>query len=424
MPQKAINADFHHLFHLKFDKEMAEVGFYQLFFYLGRNLVVLSLAYHMYVNLNYDLWQICFYFCLGQFMFFAMAPFVGAAIQRLGLKHSIAARPLGLFVFWLALPYVLVIDFWQSMLYMIPLFFIRGYCGGMSLLSYDIFLSHHLNKQNRGKSLALLQIAIMASTVLAPIIGGFITAWAGFVWTTYAGLFFFGISGCVLLLTPDEKFKFPYTISEFIHDTRTVIPKPLAYAEFGRVFFDAVIYLIWPIFLVVAVSDISKIGLLAGLSSGVAMGIAYWMGKQMDKKGAGKVNVAIRRGAYRSMLLNFVRGVWWEPVTLGIIDSVNKINDQTIKVPYDMQFYKWINEKNTLERSHARLFLDQGIYLLAFALGVLAFYYCTNTTAVFIACFLLGAMSLWFTQQISEVGEEVEIVRSETKRVIKKKSKR
>lgn len=419
MPHRAINADLQHLFHLKFDKEMAEVGFFQLFFYLARNLVVLSLAYYMYVELEYLLWQICVYFVIGQIMFFLGAPFAGTIIQKLGIKHSIALRPLGLSIFWLGLPFVLSADFYTSMVFMLPLFLVRGIGGTVSVLAYDIFLSHHLNKENRGQSLALLQIAIMAASVLAPIIGGFVTAYAGFIWTTYIGLFFFMVSGVLLLLTPDEKFVFPYSIREFITDTKTVIPKSLAQAEFGRVFFDSVIYLIWPMFLVVAVSDISEIGLLAGVSSGFAMGLAYWVGKRLDKS-QGKEGVTIRHGAYRSMLLNFIRGVWWEPITLGLIDSINKINDQTIKVPYDMQFYKWINEKDTLERSHARLLLAQGIYLLAFILGALAFYFFKQENLVFIACFFLGAISLWWTQRISEVGRVVIQVESEAGSVLEK----
>lgn len=423
MPHRAINSDFQSLFHLKFDKEMAEVGFFQLFFYLGRNLVVLSLAYHMFVNLEYAIWQICFYYMVGQLMFFVVSPFVGLVIQKIGLKHAIALRPAALCIFWLALPYVLVQDFWLSILCMLPFFLIRGLGGTTSVLAYDIFLSHHLNRKNKGKSLALLQIAIMASTVLAPIIGGFVTAYAGFIWTTYIGLVFFIIAGIVLMLTPDEKFKCPYSVKKFLKDTPAVIPAPLAYAEFGRVTFDSVIYLIWPVFLVVAIGDISKIGLLAGASSGVAMIVAYWIGKQMDKGGT-KTDVALRHGAYRSMLLNFIRGVWWEPITLGLVDSINKINDQTIKVPYDMQFYKWINEKDTLERAHARLFYDQGIYLLIFAFGAMAFYaFPQNQTLIFIACFLFGSMSLWFTQRISEVGRTVLDVELDTERVVKEKEK-
>lgn len=420
MPHRAVNSDFHHLFHLKFDKEMAEVGFYQLFFYLGRNLVVLSLAYHMYVNLGYAVWQICFYFMLGQLFWFVCSPFVGGAIEKVGLKHSIATRPVALCVFWGMIPYVLTTDFWGSMTLMLPLFFLRAFGGGMSLLSYDIFLSHHLNRKNKGKSLALLQIAIMASSVAAPIIGGFITEYFGFVWTTYVGLGFFMASAAMLMLTPDEKFNFPYTAKKFLKDTRTIVPPSLAYAEFGRVSFDSVIYLIWPIFLIIAVGDMSKIGLLAGASSGLAMIVAYWMGKKMDS-GVQKTEVALRRGAYRSMLLNFVRGVWWEPLTLGIIDSINKVNDQTIKVPYDMQFYKWINETNTLERAHARLFLNQGTYLLVFALATLAFYAKQDDfTLIFILCFVLGSLCLWFTQRISDIDSEVKVVKKKTKRVIKK----
>lgn len=420
MPHRAINADFHNLFHLKFDKEMLEVGLFQLFFYLGRNLVVLSLAYHMYANLNYELWQIVVYFLTGQLFFVLAGPFCGEMVRLMGVKHAIASRAFSLCVFWACLPYVLSENFNQTLLMMIPLFFLRGWGGANSVMAYDVFLSHHLNKKNRGKSLALLQIAIMVGTVVAPILGGVVTDQFGFVYTTYIGLFFFALSGVMLLLTPDEKFKFPYSPAKFLKDIPKETPKPLFQAEFGRVFFDGVMYVAWPLFLILVMKDMTSIGMVAGISSGVAMIVAYWVGKKMDNADA-KPQKALRHGAYRSMGLNLVRGLWWEPITIGIIDSLNKVNDQTIKVPYDMQFYKWMHETNTLERAHIRLFISQLIYLVTFLIIAGLLYFVSAPTVVFVTIFVLASASLWWTQKISEVGRTVIGVEVDTQSVIQQK---
>ena len=421
MPNRAVNADFQNLFQLKFDKEMLEVGLFQLFFYLGRNLVVLSLAYHMYVNLSYELWQVAAYFLVGQIFWVLPVPIVGPIIKRIGVKHAIASRAFALCVYWLVLPLLLTENFAQTMIWLLPLFFIRGLFGATSNMAYDVFLSHHLNKKSRGQSLAYLQIAIMVGTILAPILGGIITDQFGFVYTTYIGLGFFLLAGGVLLLTPDEKFNFPYSPQKFILDLPKETPKPLLQAEFGRVFFDGVMYVAWPLFLIIVLTNMTSIGLVAGVSSGVAMAVAFWIGKKMDsgKKGPEKT---LRQGAYRSIILNFIRGVWWEPLTIGIIDSLNKVNDQTMKVPYDMQFYKWIHAGNTLERAHIRLFLAQNVYLFTFAVVAFLLYLVSSVSVVFILVFVLASMSLWWTQKISEVGRTVLEVELETEAVMGEKN--
>ena len=421
MSQRAINADFQNLFHLKFDKEMLEVGLFQLFFYLGRNLVVLSLAYHMFINLNYELWQVAAYFLIGQIFWVLPVPVVGPIIKLIGVKHAIASRAFALFVYWLLVPLVLTTDFSQTMLWLIPLFVIRGLFGATSNMAYDVFLSHHLNKQSRGKSLAYLQIAIMVGTILAPILGGIITDQFGFIYTTYIGLGFFLLAGGVLLLTPDEKFNFPYTPQKFILDLRKETPKALLQAEFGRVFFDGVMFVAWPLFLIIVLTNMTSIGLVAGLSSGVAMAVAFWIGRKMDTGTKGPEST-LRHGAYRSVVLNFIRGVWWEPFTIGIIDSLNKVNDQTMKVPYDMQFYKWIHSGNTLERAHIRLFLAQTVYFFTFGIVTLLLFLIDSQSLVFILVFVLASMSLWWTQKISEIGRTVLEVELETEAVIVEKN--
>jgi len=168
-------------------------------------------------------------------------------------------------------------------------------------------------------------------------------------------------------------------------------------------------------------TNMTSIGLVAGLSSGVAMAVAFWIGRKMDTGTKGPEST-LRHGAYRSVVLNFIRGVWWEPFTIGIIDSLNKVNDQTMKVPYDMQFYKWIHSGNTLERAHIRLFLAQTVYFFTFGIVTLLLFLIDSQSLVFIFVFVLASMSLWWTQKISEIGRTVLEVELETEAVIVEKN--
>ena len=401
--QKAPNADFHHLFHTNLDRDMLEICVFQLSYNIARNLAVLSLVYHMYANLAYNAWQICFYFFAGYVCFAIMSFFSAKVIERIGLKHTIGLRALTVAIYFIALIFFLTTNFWLSILLIIPFNAIRAFGTTASQVAYDTYLSHHLTKKNRGEALAWLQIAIMVSTVLAPIIGGFLTKYYGFNITIMVACVFFAISYGVLLLTPDEKFELPYKLKAVAYDTFHNTPKALYAAEIGRTFFDSVLFLIWPLFLVLVIGDIAEIGMIAGLSSGVAMGIAFWVGKQIDKSD-GSLSTIVKHGAWRSSVINLVRGLWWEPLSLGIVDAISKINDQTIKLPYDVEFYRWVKEKNSLERTHIRQILFQNIYAIAFLIYFLIFLAFPEAPAwIFFVIFVSSAMGLMLCTQISKV---------------------
>ena len=248
-----------------------------------------------------------------------------------------------------------------------------------------------------------MHIAIMVSTVLAPIVGGFVTKYFGFNWTIIiSSVLFFG-AFLILLCTPDEKFKLPYTLKAVAYDTLHNTPKSLYLAEIGRTFFDSVLFLIWPLFLVLVIGDIAEIGVIAGLSSGVAMAVAFWVGKKIDKS-SGASAAIVKHGAWRSTFINLVRGLWWEPLSLGIIDAVSKINDQTIKLPYDVEFYKWVKAKNSLERSHIRQILFQVIWFLFIVLYTAIFFIFPTAPAwLFFMIFVGSALTLTLCSNIAKV---------------------
>lgn len=400
---KAPNADFHHLFHTNLDREMVEVCVYQLLFFMARNLAVLSLVFYMYVELNYSAWQVCAYFAIAQ-LFFAFSAFFSAKIiEHIGVKHTMGIRPLMVGLYYIAVVLFMTENFWMSMLLLAPFNFLRSIAATSSQVAYDVFLSHHLTKENRGEALAWLQIAIMISTVTAPIIGGIVTKFLGFDWTIWIATVFFIASFVVLLLTPDQKFKLPYSLRAVFRDTFKNTPHSLYAAEVGRTFFDTVLFVIWPLFLVLVIGDIAEIGLIAGLSSGIAMMVAFWVGRKIDSQ-SGSAAKIVRHGAWRSTFINLVRGLWWEPISLGLADAISKINDQTIKLPYDVEFYRWVNEKNSLERTHIRQILFQLLFL-GFLSSFTFIFLVFNTAPgwVFVLIFVSAALTLTLCSNITKL---------------------
>jgi hypothetical protein len=135
------------------------------------------------------------------------------------------------------------------------------------------------------------------------------------------------------------------------------------------------------------------------------MAATFIIGKKIDKFG---VNIrSFRFGTYRSTLLNFLRGMVWDPIVLAIIDSLHKINMGALKVPYSMQIFKWLHKEDTFERAHIRWMVAENIYMVAILIFTLLFYFFANDfRMVFTGIFAIGSLTMLLTQVVSKFNEE------------------
>ncbi len=402
---RSLNSGFHHLFNCHIDKEFLEVAISSLLFYMAKNLISLALPFYLYTTLQYSLSEVFLFFVFWQISFVFVMPFVGIIISKIGLKHSMATRRLWDAVFYLVLPFLLTGDFWGDIYKMMPFFFLRACFSSASEISYDIFLTHHVTRESKGKMLAWVQIGIMGGAILSPILGGVITKYWGFTWASVLAFLLFLVSGGILFLTADEKFKVPYTPKKLILDTLKKTPKNLFFAEFGRVFFDSVMWLVWPMFLVITLKDVVSMGILVGASSGMAMIVAFTVGKKIDaNQGKGISKKILHNGAIRSLIFNFARGVVFYPPAIGVFDACNKVNDQTMKVPYDIGVYKWLCRRRTFEKAHIRWFIAENTYTISTIIFATSFYFFADfSKQLFIIFFIAGAFLLLLMQKISKL---------------------
>ncbi|MCF7905797.1 MFS transporter [Candidatus Gracilibacteria bacterium] len=387
------------------DKEIVEVSFFQFFANLGRNIIMLVLPFYLYRVVGYEMWQICMFFLFWQLGFTVTIPFAGEFLTRFGLKHSMALRSIGVSMFWVAISFFIRGDFWSDMLFMIPFFLLNAYAKAVSEIAYDIFLSYYLSRGSGGKTIAWMQIAIMTAVIIAPLAGGLLMKSYGFSWVAYTTAFFYLLSGVVLLLTPDHKFHVSYTPTRLLADTFKKTDKTLIIAEFGRVFFDAVLWVVWPIFLLLVLKNVVSIGAVVAISSLLSMIASLIIGKKIDKLGINPRS--FRFGAYRSTFLNFLRGVVWDPIALAIIDALHKINFGVMKVPYTVQIYKWLHKQDTFERAHIRWMIAENIYMIAILIFTgLFFLFADNFKMVFAGIFAVGSVTMLLTQVVSKFTDD------------------
>jgi len=406
---KSITSGFEHLFHLAIDKEILELGVFQLAMQLGRDLMAISIVFFMFSTLHYEIWQILFFFFLRQIPFFVMHPFITKFIEKTGIKHSISTKSFFSLIFYLILPLLLTENFELSMMVLMPVFIIRAFFQDTSNVAYDIFIAKHMNQKKQGGAMAWMQIAIMAGAVIAPIAGAIVTSFFGFDYVTYLGAFIMFIGGIVLLATPDEKFTVPYTPQKLVRDTFSRNSKYFIRAEFGRIFFDSILWILWPLFLIVTLGSLMSTGLVIGMASGAAMIVAFFVGKKLDNS-KNKIKI-LKKGVYRSTILNFLRAVWLDPLVLSAIDALDRINSQTVKVPYNVEYYKWLHAKDTFERAHMARFMAELFYTATLFLFFTLFWilrdYHEPPNWIFMIIFSLGSIMMILTTQIGKVNREV-----------------
>jgi MFS family permease len=257
-----------------------------------------------------------------------------------------------------------------------------------------------LNKGNPGKIIAWFTILMIVAGLLSPIIGVIISQYFGFQWTTIFGVLFFLIAWIPLILTKDSKIDIIYTPKKIVKDTLLNTPKILFQAEFGFSFFDGVMWVIWPLFLIIVLDGVIQTAILISISSIISIVISYFLGNVSNEK---KEQEIIKIGSYTGFLINTLRPLWIEPITLSVFDSLHKISFNSAKISYEKFLYKWI-EKNPIERSCIRQWIVQFNYFISVLFGALMFYFLNfDEVLIFILIFMISALTLVFMTKITKL---------------------
>lgn len=397
---KTISSWFHfHFLHWSLD--ITEYYIFKTLSQIGKSLTNLFIPIYLLSELHYSLWQVTLYFVILQIFFPPTIAFAGEIIQKIGLKKSMAlSLPCFALYFW-GINF-LKGDFFADLVLIIVLLMVRGVSGGISNLANDIFMAKHVLKKIPGKMIAWLKIAMTVATLIAPFVGGLVTYFFGFDMLFYVAIGLMLLSGVPLFLTPDIHFRIQYRPSSLITFLLKKARPNYLWAEFGNVFTDTMMWILWPIFLFFALDNTAEMGSLVTISAIFSIIVSFFVGRKITEIDPQKM---IRRGVVGASFLFFCRPLFLHPVAIGVIDALYKIIDPIFRIPYDRAAYRLVMEhENIIKRANIKQFVAEIYYTLGtLILFLLTLFFDKSSKPFFITLFLFAALTMLLMMRMAYV---------------------
>lgn len=398
-----------HFSHFKYTwrPEIVEFYLYKFFRQIAFTLLSVFVPVYLYADVGYSIFEIMIFFVINQIFFMILIPFSGKVVEKIGVKHSIFLHLPSFAVFTYCLRF-LTGDFYNDLWIIFIILAIRAIPKTPMITAETIFISKHIlhNKKKEGSALAFLKIIMIITTLLAPLIGGVISHYFGFEAFFNAAIFILVLAALPLILTKDEYFNIRETPSQIMYFIFKKLPKNLRLAEMGRWMPDAIMWLLWPLFIYIILRDLSHIGILFTVSGIIAIIISYYVGKMVDTSSSKKLldkTVNVATGVF------FLRSVFPNPALLMITDAVNRIVNPILMIPYEKYYFDYIKSiKNIVEASVATNFILEfyftiGFIFFALYFGILEYLHISADYSSFIFLFVLFGFLILLMKNISKI---------------------
>ncbi len=264
--------------HFQFFKNKEFNYFYVAVFIMtfGESLINIFVPIYLF-SLGFKIYQILFFYFLVS-LYFLVFSYIGAKIvSKIGDKHAILLSTPFLILYYMGLIYI---NSNNLIFLLLPLLLSLR----MVLFNYGYHLNfiNHSQKTKRGQELATFGIIILLATVFAPYLGSII-ANVNFTIVFIISSILITIGTTPLFFSKDKFEKIDFTsIGVF----RKIFSKENKgnFISFSGYAIESIIgRTIWPIFLIIIVGTINKVGLLISASMLFSLLSFHFIGKLTDK---------------------------------------------------------------------------------------------------------------------------------------------
>ena len=405
------NKSIHSLFlKHKWNPEISEYYIYKVVREIAFSLISIFIPIFLYSELNYSIFQIILFFLINEFIFLIFIPFSGKIIEKIGIKHSMLIHIPGMIIYTYGLRF-LSGDFIADLGLIVLLLIFRVAPKAPLTSAEQIFIAKNIlnHKGHEGSSLARIKILLIITSLVSPLFGGAITYYFGFDMFFNFAIFFMGIAMIPLLLTKDQYFHSTQSSKDVLKYIFKTIPKNFHIAEGARWGIDSLMWIVWPIFLFLVVENTLDLGVLVSVSGVISIVASYYVGKKIDKK---LTKEFLSKMTKVSTSLFFLRSVFPSQVLIVIFDSINRIVEPVLFLPYEKYFYKFFkSNKNILEIAIASNMICELYYFVSFIFlaiyfGTLEFLKIEVGYLAFVVLFIIyGFLTLLLTK-ISELSND------------------
>ncbi len=305
------------------------------------------------------------------------------------------------------------VDFWSALPFLAIVFIVRGLGKAFLNFGHEVFMLKVATRKSGGKVVSWFRICMIFASVITPAVMGMTAHVFGFQVAFLALATLAAMSMIPLLLIPNHQFKIKYHPKGLVPLMRTRIKKRYVFAEVGRSFADGVLFVMWPVFVFLAVENVKDVGLITSASAFLSIIVAYLIGRMLQEKKQKKSDSVFRIGVRLSAFMYILRSAFPTPLLLTIVDACNRICESVVQVNYETRCYRYLkslSDQDKIEIAHVRCLMIEFIYILSlFYMMTIVLLFQTPTTAMFVTVFTLSAITILLMTQIMAVRYPVPI---------------
>jgi len=352
---------------------------------IAESMISIFVPIYLY-SLGYSITWIILFFLISRIggALFAL-PASKIAANR-GPAWSIALSTPFLIVYYIGL---LALPQWPGLFLVLPLVIT-----GRALLynfGFDIIFLFSSHEKRMGRELSTLSIVSIMASVISPFAAGVLIVTAG-----YTSLFGFG--AVLLCASVIPLFVARFTHRAFLVDGGQVLHhifaseyRPASLSFVGYAIENSIGFIVWPIFLVLILTNVSSVGAVVSLSTFVTLIVITLVGKMVDKNKTGMLRfgtVLYFFGWVGSIFAN-------TPVFASLIDIYRRAAGHFVGIPWAALFYSRARKQDMYAAVVARHLVYNASRIVVLPFLALLFLYVPHPFAWAFA--IAGAFSLLYS---------------------------
>jgi MFS family permease len=321
--------DKHHLtFQFLKNKELDEI-------YIGTTIrsfaiALISLFVPIYfLTIGYQFSHVLLFYIFVHLSGFISIPLAVKSMQYLGVKHTIATNSVLTILFY----YLLHTLASKS----VPLILL-GLVFSLASMSYwvpfHVFFARTSSEKKTGSQFGLMQVLSFAMTVLAPIVGGYLTTIYsnGFVLLFVISGILLVVSGLVFLYTKDTKEELHFSFKNVFK----ILTRRDIFALVGDRFRNFAAAILWPVYMFMLLDQTLSIGVISAIANTLLTFLTAFIGRISDVYDRFKL---IRFGGLAHSLTLFVRGFVSTFSQMLVVQFLGAFTFSFLYIPYRSLLY-------------------------------------------------------------------------------------
>lgn len=344
---------------------------------LAQAIIALFEPIFLYAVLGLSLIEVLLFTAVVYGLYIVWIPFGAKIASRFGYAHTILASTPIVILYWLSL---IGARETYELIYVAPI--LLAIAKTLYWPAWHATLARFAHGKQVAREFSLMYAIMNFVQILGPMIGGFLTIMFGVNSIFVIGSIIYACSAIPLLMSKEVFVPKPYRY----HDTWKLIKQyPVRFIGYFGFAEEAIVLMVWPIFIYLLIKDYQDIGSLVTVATLVATGLALLIGIYSDKHGKRKV---LWIGGFFYVLSWLARIPVIGAFGAFITDAISRTAKSLVFIPVTAMTYERAESTHILPYVVG---MEQMLALGKFV-GVVAAIIVFAATGSFIALFILGAV--------------------------------